>query len=63
MKQNAFAQNLWVCYQEWIGQIKYISHRYVTLCINPESHKSKQVHILIFPEDWKQVSLLKESEK
>ena len=63
MNQNSFATDLWIQYQNLKGQIKFISHRYITLCINPEVHKSKQTHVLIFPEDWKNISLLKESEK
>lgn len=63
MNYNSFTSDLWVQYQEWIGKIKFVSNRYITICINPEVNKEKQTHILIFPENWNQVSLLKESRK
>jgi hypothetical protein len=63
MNHNSLAKDLWVQYQEWIGQIKFVSHQYITFCINPDVYKSKHVDILIFPDDWNQILLLKESEK
>lgn len=60
---NQFAEGLHVRYQHIIGTIRFISHEYITICIHRDVHKSKDVCVLVYRDQWKNVQLVKESEK
>jgi hypothetical protein len=61
---TAFAKGLLVQYENYIGNIRFVSNSYVTLCVNsfPEE-KRRDVCMLIFREDFNKIKLLKESQK
>jgi hypothetical protein len=63
MNKTDFSKGLWVKIDDQIGVINFVSHSYVTICVNPESHKSRQVCILISQSEWNKIKLIKESEK
>lgn len=59
-----FHEGLVVQYKDYVGTIQFICNSYITLCINkyPEE-RLKEVCILIYPEQFGKIKLLKESEK
>lgn len=59
----ALAEGLHVRYKHYVGFIQFIDNAYLTMCIGEFEHKSRQVCILIYRNEWDQVTLLKESEK
>jgi hypothetical protein len=63
MNNADFSKGLWVEFDDQIGRINFVSHRYITICLNPEVDKSRQVCILVSPSEWDKIKLLKESEK
>lgn len=63
MNFNSFAENLWVQYLNIEGPIRFICHQYITICVNSHKPKQNQTNILVYKENWSQVTLLKESYK
>lgn len=59
----SLTKDLVVRYQEYIGKIRFVCNSYVTLCIEEYDEKRRDVCILIYRDQWNQISLLKESEK
>jgi hypothetical protein len=59
-----FAEGLVVQYKTHIGTIRFICSSYITLCVNhfPED-KRRDVCILIYPDQYAHIKLLKESTK
>lgn len=64
MKSSSFAEGLIVEYNNMVGTIRFISEKYLTICICtfPEE-RSKDVCILVYREDWEKIKLFKESNK
>lgn len=60
---TTFYKGLNVKYKDHIGVVEFISDQYITICIKRLEHKSKDVCLLVYPQQWKDVQLLKESEK
>jgi hypothetical protein len=58
-----FYQGLDVIYNEHIGKVDFVSTQYITVCIQQSEERSRDVCILVYPHQWKDVRLLKESEK
>jgi hypothetical protein len=58
-----FYQGLGVTYNEHIGKVDFVSTQYITVCIQQSEERSRDVCILVYPHQWKDVRLLKESEK
>jgi len=52
-----------VTYNEHIGKVDFVSTQYITVCIQQSEERSRDVCILVYPHQWKDVRLLKESEK
>lgn len=63
MNHNSFSKDLWVRYESFVGKIRHVCNSYITICICPEKEKSKQTCLIVYPENWEKVSLLKESDK
>lgn len=63
MSEPAFAEGVYAIYKDHYGYIKFISHQYITLCINSNPDPLRDVCILIYKSDWKDVKLVKESTK
>lgn len=60
----SFSEGVRVKYKFHIGTIKFICDNYLSVCISPPTvSKEYEVRILIFRNQWKDVFLLKESEK
>jgi hypothetical protein len=60
---TTFYQGLEVSYNEHIGFVDFVSNQYITVCIQQSEERSRAVCILVYPHQWKDVRLLKESEK
>jgi hypothetical protein len=60
---NTFYEGLNVKYKDHVGFVNFVCEKYITICINQSEHKSRDVCLLVYPQQWKDVQLLKESEK
>lgn len=58
-----FYSGLEVRYKQHTGFVDFICDKYITVCIRQSDHKSKNVCLLVYNDQWKEVQLLKESEK
>ena len=60
---NTFYEGLNVRYKDHIGVVDFICDKYITICLGQSEYRSKDVCILVYLSQWKEVQLLKESEK
>jgi hypothetical protein len=60
---NTFYEGLNVRYRDHVGFVNFVCDKYITICINQLEHRSRDVCLLVYPQQWKEVQLLKESEK
>jgi hypothetical protein len=60
---SIFYQGLNVKYKDHVGFVNFVCEKYITICINQLGHRSRDVCLLVYPSQWKDVQLLKESEK
>ena len=60
---TTFYSGLNVKYREQVGVVDFVCEKYITVCIKTFEHKSKNVCLLVYPSQWKEVQLLKQSEK
>ena len=60
---STFYSGLNVRYKNHIGVVNFVCEKYITVCIKTYEHRSRDVCLLVYPDQWKQVQLLKESEK
>lgn len=63
MKFDSFVEGLEVTYRTHVGFIDFVCDQYITICVNRFEHRSKDVCLLVYPQQWKEVHLYKESEK
>ena len=60
---TTFYEGLKVRYKEQIGVVDFICDRYITICVRRLDHPSRDVCLLVYPPQWKDVELLKQSDK
>jgi hypothetical protein len=60
---STFYSGLNVRYRDKVGVVNFVCEKYITVCIKTYEHKSRDVCLLVYQPQWKQVQLLKESEK
>lgn len=60
---TAFYSGLEVRYKSHVGFIYFVCEKYITVCINTCDNKSKDVCLLVYANQWKDVQLMKQSEK
>lgn len=61
---SSFAEGLLVSYKDHIGVIRFICEEYLTLCITSfPDQRVRDVCILVFKKDFKNIQLIKESQK
>jgi hypothetical protein len=41
-----------------IGTVRFISSNYITICMRAFDHKAKDVCVLVYPEQWKEVEII-----
>jgi len=54
---------LQVRYRNHIGKIRHVDTSYSTICIREFDERSRDVCILVFQDNYKEIFLLKESER
>jgi hypothetical protein len=60
---TTFYKGLNVKYKDHVGVVEFMCDQYITICIQRLEHKSKDVCFLVYQSEWKNVELLKQSEK
>jgi hypothetical protein len=60
---TTFYKGLNVRYRDHVGVVEFMCDQYITICIQRLEHKSKDVCFLVYQSEWKNVELLKQSEK
>lgn len=60
---SIYCEGLYVRYRHFIGKIIFVDNNYITICIREGIQKVNNVCILVFPNEWKNIQLIKESEK
>lgn len=60
---TSFHNGLEVRYKDHVGVINFICEKYITICMEDADHKLKDVSLLVYRNQWKNVRLMKESEK
>ena len=58
MKLESFAEGLQVHYKGMTGVVRFISPQYITICIRAFNVKARDVCILVYSEQWKEVELI-----
>jgi len=60
---NSFSEGLMVQYKDWIGEIRFICDDYASVCTSVGVHRSADVCLLVYKQNWGEMKLLKESHK
>jgi len=60
---TAFYQGLEVKYKDYVGFVDFMCDQYITVCLRRMDHRSKDVCMLVYVQNWKDIKLLKQSEK
>lgn len=63
MPRITFAKGIEVYYRGMYGKIYFVCDKYITICIRKLDHRSKDVCLLVYPDNFKDVLLAKESTK
>ena len=63
MPRIIFAEGIEVYYRGMYGKVKFVCGKYITVCINKSIHKLKDVCLLVYPDQYGEVILAKESNK
>jgi hypothetical protein len=58
-----FTENLLVRYKEHTGVIRFISNQYVTICVETYDHKVRDVCMLVYPDQWKDIQIVNDYEE
>ena len=61
--KSIFAEGVVVQYKEWIGEIRFICEDYASVCTSVGVHRSADVCLLVYKQNWGEMKLLKESHK
>ena len=60
---TTFYQGLEVRYKQHVGFVDFVSEKYITICLRKFDERSKDVCILVYPKQWADIKLLKQSDK
>ena len=60
---STFYSGLRVKYGDHVGFVSFVCEKYITICIKTFEHRSRDVCLLVYQPQWKDVQLLKQSEK
>jgi hypothetical protein len=58
-----FTEGLLVKYKEQTGVIRFISNQYVTICVATYEHKVRDVCMLVYPDQWKDIQIVNDYEE
>ena len=60
---TTFYSGLGVKYKDNVGFVDFICEKYITVCICRMDHKSRDVCLLVYPSQYGEITLAKESNK
>jgi len=63
MSNITFAEGIEVYYRGMHGVVDFICEKYITVCICRKEQKSKDVCLLVYPSQYGEITLAKESNK
>ena len=63
MSNITFAEGIEVYYRGSHGVVDFVCEKYITICIDKLGHRSKDVCLLVYPCQYDEVTLAKESDK
>lgn len=64
MSKISFTEGLEVCYKQMRGIIRFVCEHYVTICVrNFPDEPRRDVCLVVYPQQYKDIVLLKASEK
>lgn len=63
MKFDSFSEGIEVIYRHHVGFINFVCEQYITICVKRSAHSSGNVCLLVYPSQWREVHLYKESNK
>ncbi len=63
MKKNTFSKGIEIDYLNFTGHITFVGDSYLTVCIQRFDHRVRDVNLLIYTNQWKDIRLKKESGK
>lgn len=64
MSKISFTEGLEVYYKKMYGVVRFISEHYITVCVrNFPDEPRRDVCLIVYPQQYKDIVLLKESEK
>ncbi len=58
MSKDAFYEGLEIRYKHLTGHVKFVCDEYITLCIHTNENPLKDVCVLIFNNQWKDIELM-----
>jgi hypothetical protein len=60
---TTFYSGLEVRYKQHVGFVDFICEKYITICLKKFEERSRNVCLLVYPSEWKEIELLKQSDK
>ena len=63
MTKVSFTKGIEVYYRGTYGIVDFVCEKYISVCIRRLDHRSKDVCILVYPNQFNEVALIKESTK
>ena len=63
MTKITLTEGLEVHYRGMFGKIRFVCEQYVTICVRTFPDKVRDVCLIVYPNQYNQISLLKESTK
>jgi hypothetical protein len=63
MPRITFAEGIEVYYRGMYGKVYFVCEKYITICVRKMEHKSKDVCLLVYPSQYDEIILAKESTK
>ena len=63
MPRITFAEGIEVYYRGMYGRVDFVCEKYITICVRRMEHRSKNVFLLVYPSQYDEIILAKESTK
>jgi hypothetical protein len=63
MSKTFFTAGVYVYYKDYYGVISFVCDEYITICVGKGKLPLKDVCMLVYPEDYDEIKLAKESDK
>ena len=53
-----FHEGLEVRYRQHTGFVNFICEKYITICVHRSEERSRDVCLLVYPQQWKEIELI-----